>query len=34
VCRGNIWYFMTIAIPVNIKDTSKYNDILKTFSCK
>ncbi len=33
VC-GSKWYLMTIAIAVSIKDTSKYEDILKTFMCK
>lgn len=34
VCSGTKWYLATIAIPVNIKDISKYENILETFSCK
>lgn len=28
------WYLLTIALSTDIKDTSKYEEILKTFKCK
>lgn len=34
VCSDTKWYLMTIALPVALKDISKYENILKTFSCK
>lgn len=34
VCSGNNSFFLTIALPMNITDTAKYEDILKTFACK
>ncbi len=33
VCK-NTWYLITIALSTDIKDTSKYEDIIKTFQCK
>ena len=33
VCNDK-WYFLTLAIPTNIKDTSKYEYLLSTFTCK
>ncbi len=34
VCDGNNSFFLTMALPMNITDTAKYEDILKTFECK
>ncbi len=34
VCKNTRAYFMTIALPTTLKDTAKYEAILKTFSCK
>lgn len=34
VCKGNIGFFLTIALPANITDVAKYEEILKTFACK
>lgn len=34
ICNGNKAFFLTIAIPTNIKDTSKYEYLLSTFTCK
>ncbi len=34
VCKGNDSFFLTMALPMNITDTAKYEDILKTFACK
>jgi hypothetical protein len=33
VCK-NIWYLITIALSTDVKDTSKYEEIIKTFQCK
>lgn len=33
ICNWNKWYFLTIAIPTNIADTSKYEYLLSTFKC-
>lgn len=33
VC-SKTWYLLTIALPVSVKDTTKYEQILSTFSCK
>lgn len=34
ICKGSEAYFMTIALSPQIKDTSKYEAFLKTFTCK
>ncbi len=34
ICKGNLGFFLTIALPANITDTAKYEEILKTFACK
>jgi len=34
ICNQKKWYFFTIAIPVSIKDTSKYEALLQSFACK
>ncbi len=34
VCHEKKGFFLTIALPMNITDTAKYEDILKTFACK
>lgn len=34
VCKGNVGFFLTIALPANITDVAKYEEILKTFACK
>ena len=34
VCHSSRAYFLTIALPISLKDISKYEDILQTFSCK
>lgn len=34
ICKGNNSFFLTMALPMNITDTAKYEDILKTFACK
>ncbi len=34
ICNQTKAYFFTIAIPVSITDTSKYEQLLKTFECK
>lgn len=33
VCKDT-WYLITIALSTDIKDTSKYEEIIKTFQCK
>lgn len=34
ICNGTKAYFLTIAIPTTITDTSKYEEFLATFACK
>jgi len=34
VCDKTKWYFITIALPTTVTDTSKYIDLLETFWCK
>ena len=34
ICNQTDWYFITIAIPTSISDTSKYEELLKSFKCK
>ena len=34
ICNWTKAYFMTIALPTDIKDTSKYEYLLSTFTCK
>lgn len=34
VCNKTKGYFITIALPTNVTDTSKYIELLSTFSCK
>ena len=34
ICNQNKWFFLTIAIPTTISDTSKYEYLLSTFACK
>lgn len=34
ICNANKAYFLTIAIPTSITDTSKYEEFLATFACK
>ncbi len=34
ICNQTKAYFITIAIPTNIIDTSKYEEFLSTFTCK
>ena len=34
VCNKTKWYFITIALPTTVTDTSKYIELLSTFSCK
>ncbi len=34
VCNISQAYLLTIAIAIDIKDTSKYEEVLKTFTCK
>lgn len=34
ICNGYDAYFMTISIPSTVTDTSKYEYLLSTFSCK
>jgi len=34
ICNQNKAYFLTLAIPTTIKDTSKYEYLLSTFNCK
>lgn len=34
VCNKTKGYFMTIALPTNVTDISKYIELLSTFSCK
>lgn len=34
ICNQNKAFFLTLAIPTNIKDTSKYEYLLSTFACK
>ena len=34
VCNQNKAYFITLAIPTSVIDTSKYEDFLATFTCK
>jgi len=33
ICNQNKAFFFTIAIPTSTKDTSKYEELLKTFKC-
>jgi hypothetical protein len=33
ICSGTKAYFMTIALPTDIDDTSKYEYLLSTFNC-
>ena len=34
ICNQTKAYFLTLAIPTTIKDTSKYEYLLSTFNCK
>lgn len=34
VCSSKKWFLLTIALSTDIKDTSKYEEVLKTFKCK
>ena len=34
ICNQNKAYFLTLAIPISIQDTSKYEYLLSTFTCK
>lgn len=34
ICNWNEAYFLTLAIPTTVSDTSKYEYLLSTFSCK
>lgn len=34
VCGGRYGYLITIAIPMDVKDTSLYEAVIKRFSCK
>ena len=34
ICNQNKWFFFTIAVPTNVTDTSKYEYLLSTFTCK
>ena len=34
ICNQNKAFFLTIALLPSVKDTSKYEDIFKTFKCK
>lgn len=34
VCNQVKWYLLTIALSSDIKDTTKYEEVLKTFKCK
>lgn len=34
ICNQNKAFFLTIAIPTSIRDTSKYEYLLSTFKCK
>jgi hypothetical protein len=34
VCQPKKAFFFTIAIPTSIKDTSKYEKLIASFSCK
>ena len=34
VCKSNKAFFLTIALPLDIKDTLKYEKMLATFKCK
>jgi hypothetical protein len=34
ICNQDKAYFLTLAIPVTIKDISKYEYLLSTFACK
>jgi hypothetical protein len=34
ICNQNKAYFLTLALPTSIKDTSKYEAFLATFKCK
>jgi hypothetical protein len=34
VCDQNKWFLLTIAIPSSMKDITRYQDILSSFTCK
>ena len=34
ICNANKAYFLTLAIPTTVTDTSKYEYLLSTFTCK
>ena len=34
VCKENKAFFLTIGVNLDITDTTKYEDVLKTFTCK
>lgn len=34
VCKNNRAFFLTIGVNLNITDTARYEEILKTFKCK
>jgi hypothetical protein len=34
ICNANKAFLLTLAIPTNIKDLSKYEYLLSTFECK
>ncbi len=34
ICNKTKGYFITIALPISITDTSKYQELLSTFACK
>jgi hypothetical protein len=34
ICKNNKAFFLTIALPLDIKDTAKYEKMLSSFKCK
>ncbi|MDD2871058.1 MAG: hypothetical protein PHS49_03635 [Candidatus Gracilibacteria bacterium] len=34
ICDQNKAYFLTLALPTTVKDTSKYEEFMATFACK
>lgn len=34
VCNLTEWFLITVALSTDIKDTSKYEEVIKTFQCK
>jgi hypothetical protein len=34
ICKNNKAFFITLALPLDIKDTTKYQEMIASFECK